>query len=217
MRTVGLLGGTFDPIHTGHLQLAEAVVARFALNQVLFMPAAVPPHKADSSICAIEHRLEMVRRAIKPLPRCAVSDLEASPGPPSYTIDTLQTLRADSDGNTDYVFIVGGDAFLEIETWHRWSELLASTDFIVAVRRGYPFQELQAMLRHHGFCKHTETADGHYRGRGDTSVRVLDAPIDDISSTDIRRRIADNKPWRQLVPAPVADYIDEHRLYRQLC
>ena len=215
MKTVGLLGGTFDPIHCGHLQLAEAVLVHCGLDQVLFVPAAVPPHKADGSICAIEHRLEMVRRAIGPLSHCGVSQLEASSGQPSYTIDTVLTLRADSDGTTDYVFIIGGDAFLEIETWHRWPELLASTDFIVAVRRGYPFQELHALLSHHGFLKQTETAEGYYRGRNGTSIQVLTASIDDISSTDVRHRIGANKPWRHLVPVLVADYIDEHRLYRQ--
>ncbi|MCB2214478.1 nicotinate-nucleotide adenylyltransferase [Desulfofustis glycolicus] len=215
MHTTGLLGGTFDPVHNGHLQLAQAVLARSAVDQVLFIPAASPPHKTDSALCPIEHRLEMVRRAISPLPRCAISKQEAFPGRPSYTIDTLLSLRADSHGETTYVFIIGGDAFLEIETWHRWSELLASTDFIVAVRRGSSLEELIDVLDYHGFCPQPETEPGHYRGREGNSVRVLTAPIDDISSTDIRCRIAENKPWQHLVPLPVAEYIDEQRLYRQ--
>jgi len=215
MQTVGLLGGTFDPVHNGHVQLAEAVLSRTALDKILFIPAAAPPHKTDSSLCAIGHRLEMVRRAIGSLPRCEVSEREASSGGPSYTIDTLLSLRADNGGITNYVFILGGDAFLEIETWHRWPELLASTDFIVVVRRGVSPRKLRTLLNHHGYRTRSETVEGHYCGRSGTSVWVLDVPIDDISSTDIRRRITENEPWRHLVPARVADYIDEHRLYRQ--
>lgn len=213
MYTTGLLGGTFDPVHNGHLQLAQAVLVRSFVDQVLFIPAASPPHKTDSALCPIEHRLEMVRRATRSLPRCAISEREASPGRPCYTIDTLLGLRADSSGDTTYVFIIGGDAFLEIETWHRWPELLASTDFIVAVRQGASLQELGNVLGHHGFRRQAET--GIYRGREGTRVRVLTAPIDAISSTDIRYRIAENKPWQHLVPPPVAEYIDEHLLYRQ--
>jgi nicotinate-nucleotide adenylyltransferase len=215
MHTTGLLGGTFDPVHNGHLQLAQAVLTRAGVDQVLFIPAASPPHKTDSALCPIEHRLEMVRRAIDPLAHCAVSEQEASPGRPSYTIDTVLSLRADSSDDTTYVFIIGGDAFLEIETWHRWPELLASIDFIVAVRRGSSLQELISVLDHHGFRPQPETEPGYYRGRDGTSVRVLSAPIDEISSTDIRCRIAKNKPWKHLVPLPVVAYIKEHRLYRQ--
>ena len=215
MQTVGLLGGTFDPVHNGHVQLAEAVLSRSAVNKILFIPAAAPPHKTGNSLCPVEHRLEMVSRAIGSLPRCDVSEREASPERPSYTIDTLLSLRAENGGNTQYVFVLGGDAFLEIETWHRWPELLASTDFIVAVRRGFSLREVQALLNHHGYRRQSKTGEEQYRGPSGTSVMVLDAPIEGISSTDIRRRIAENKPWRHLVPTSVADYIDEHRLYRQ--
>ncbi|MEE4314592.1 MAG: nicotinate (nicotinamide) nucleotide adenylyltransferase, partial [Desulfofustis sp.] len=173
MHITGLLGGTFDPVHNGHLQLAQAVLTRSAVDQVLFIPAASPPHKTDSALCPIEHRLEMVRRAIRRLQRCAISEREAFPGRPSYTIDTLQSLRADSHGERTFVFIIGGDAFLEIETWHRWPELLASTDFIVAVRRGSSLQELITVLDHHGFHPQPKTEPGHYRGREGTSVQVL--------------------------------------------
>jgi len=215
MRTVGLLGGTFDPVHTGHVQLAEAALARAAVDQVLFIPAAAPPHKTDNALCAFGHRLEMVRRAVASLPQCAVSGREASSERPSYTFDTLLRLRADSHGDTIYVFIIGSDAFLEIETWHRWQELLASTSFIVAVRCGASLTELRNILNEHGFRPLSGRETEHYRGRHGNEVQVLTAPIEDVSATDIRCRIAANHPWRHLVPARVADYIDEHRLYRQ--
>ncbi|MBE0584869.1 MAG: nicotinate (nicotinamide) nucleotide adenylyltransferase [Desulfofustis sp.] len=213
MALVGLLGGTFDPVHNGHLQLAEAVLARCGLDRILFIPAAAPPHKINASICPIKCRLEMVRLAVESLPRCTVSELEASPDRISYTIETLRTLRSSQAREATYFFIIGGDAFLEIETWHRWPELLASTSFIVALRQGYPLQDLHALLDHHHFYKDSENQEERYHGQHGTSVLLLSAPIDEISSTDIRRRIAHHQAWRHLVPQRVATYIDEHRLY----
>jgi nicotinate-nucleotide adenylyltransferase len=213
MASVGLLGGTFDPVHNGHLQLAEAVLARCGLERILFIPAAAPPHKSNSSICDIKHRLAMVRLAIESLTRCAVSELEASPGRISFTIETLRLLRSSQERETEYFFIIGGDAFLEIETWHRWPELLASTSFIVALRQGYPIQDLHTLLNYLHFFKDGENEEEWYHGQHGNTVRLLSASIDEISSSDIRRRIAQHQAWRHLVPQRVASYIDEHRLY----
>lgn len=213
MTAIGLLGGTFDPIHKGHLQLAEVVLATWGLERILFIPAAVPPHKIGRTGSAIKHRLQMVHLAVAHQPGCMVSDLEASPGRPSYTIETMTALRAGGEERTEYFFIIGGDAFLEIETWYCWRELLQSTSFIVAIRQGYPLQDLQLFLKHHGFTGETAAIGSEYHGRHGNEVRLLIADIADISSTDIRQRIAEGRPWRHLVPETVATYIDEHNLY----
>lgn len=216
MTAVGLFGGTFDPVHNGHVKLAGAVLRCNIIDRIVFLPTGVPPHKIGKQGCAIGHRLQMVRLAVEGIDDCAVSDLEARVDRPSYTIDTITALRVQGLARLCYYYLTGGDAFLEIETWYRWRELLASTSFIVVFRSGYPRQNVQDLLSCHGFIMKEDGKVARWlHPDNDNEVYLLTVDIADISSTDIRRKIEQGLPWRHLVPKQVATYIDAHGLYLQ--
>jgi nicotinate-nucleotide adenylyltransferase len=215
MVTVGVLGGTFDPIHKAHLQVATAVLAHCPVERILFVPAAVPPHKTRVVVSPIERRLEMVQVAVAGFSAFAVSDIEKRNDRPSYTYNTLTTLIEQTSGAIRFSFIVGSDMFLEIETWYRWRDLLRSADFIVAVRAGYPSHDVVALLDHYGYVgEPSGAASVRYRRCDGSEIHLLTAPIDAISATDIRERIRSGAPWRHLVPPGVAAVIDRHYLYQ---
>ena len=214
MTDVGLLGGTFDPVHNGHLQLAEAVLSEYRLDNILFIPAGWPPHKNSSSITDAKHRLHMLRSAIQGKPRYSVSEIELCRPEPSYTIDTLKQLQERAGGDVNFHFIIGHDAFLEIETWSRWKTLLSCLCFIIAARPGYPIDGIEELLLRNNFKP--ETADrGVWIKTGTTNiVRILSKNIIDVSSTKIRMRIAQKQHWLDLVPEKVGYYIQDNNLYR---
>jgi nicotinate-nucleotide adenylyltransferase len=199
-RRIGLLGGTFNPIHTGHLILAQSACERHDLEQVWFMPCATPPHKEPGSLLPAVRRYEMVQAAIEGDPRFSVSDAEIRRGGVSFAIDTLEEL-AGLHPDVDWHFIIGDDTLLELHLWHRIYDLLALCTFVTFSRLRDP-------------------------GTIGVGALKLDAPWPerllrlatfgrriDISSTDIRYRVAEGLGIRYLVPDPVAMYIAEHRLY----
>jgi nicotinate-nucleotide adenylyltransferase len=189
--SLGILGGTFDPIHVAHLRIAEEVREALALERVLFVPAADPPWKRASAPFA--DRLEMVRIAVASNPSFEASDLEAGRPGPSYTVDTLEALRARFPDRRLW-FIVGADAFAEIDRWHRAGRLLELASFAVVERPGSP-DDLAA-----------ESARG-------AEVRRVRVPLLEISASDLRRRAARGASLRYLVPDAVIDYIEKHHLY----
>ena len=213
MARIGLLGGTFDPVHNGHLQLAEAVLQTCDLDKILFIPAAHPPHKNQAIVCAIEHRLHMLKLGIGERKEFQISEIEISRTRASYTIETVEELRRSSGTDTRYHFILGYDALFEIETWHRWDELLASTNFIVAVRPGFSLKEIEQLLKRNGFRPARKGKDRWVHRQHANEVWFLADEIVDISSTDIRARILSARTWKNLVPPSVATYIMENRLY----
>jgi len=213
MAPVGLLGGTFDPVHNGHIQLASHVAENYSFKTILFVPAALPPHKDEHQVSAIDHRLSMLRLAVSGDERFVISDIETARTSVSYTIDTIEELRRRTDDDTVYYFIIGFDALAEIETWHRWQELLYGVNFIVAVRPGISVKDVEQLLGRNGFYPDQVNNNRWVCSNSGNEVLFLEEDIDDISSTDIRRRIAEGDSWRSLVAPEVADYITRNSLY----
>jgi nicotinate-nucleotide adenylyltransferase len=195
---LGLLGGTFNPPHLGHLVCAQEAHFQFGLDRVVFMPVFQPPHKEVESDPGVEHRVELCRLAFADDPRFEVSRLEADTPGRSFTVDTLKRLHA-SNPDDDLTFIVGGDMAYALPTWYEPEAVLSLATLGVAEREGV------------GRADITE----HLAGlAGADRIRFFDMPRLDISSSLIRRRVAAGHPLRYLVPDPVAAYIDSEGLYR---
>jgi nicotinate-nucleotide adenylyltransferase len=191
------MGGTFDPIHVGHLVTAEAARWTFELDEVVFVPTGQPWMKTDREVSAAEHRYLMTVIATASNPRFSVSRIEVDRKGPTYTVETLQQLLREADGEVDLFFITGADAMLEILQWKDPGEVLALAHVIAATRPGYDLARFEADAR-----------TSHPR------VSVMDIPALAISSTDIRRRVAAGEPIRYLVPEGVDSYIRKTDLYR---
>jgi len=194
---VGILGGTFNPPHLGHLQCARQAHAELQLDRVMMVVAAVPPHKEVPEDPGVEHRLAMCRLAADPEPWLEVSDLEARRPGPSYTITTLREIDARQPGD-ELTLIIGGDMALTLPTWHEPAAILALAKLAVAERSG--------MAR-------SAVLDEVRRVAGGEHVRFLDMPRLDVSSSRVRQSARDGRRIRDLVPDAVADYIEERRLY----
>lgn len=200
---LGIMGGTFDPIHIGHLVTAEEARYQFELDEVLFIPSARPPHKKGVVISPAEHRLEMVRLSVENDPCLNASDLELRREGYSYTIDTLRELHRIHGQETGLFFITGTDAILEILTWKNPRELFSESIFIAANRPGFSLKDVARALP-------------KYNSLGEPvldNVRSMEIPALAISSTDIRNRAAGGRPFRYLVTEEVWTYINDNRLY----
>jgi nicotinate-nucleotide adenylyltransferase len=212
MRAVGVLGGTFDPVHIGHLRPAAHAVAALALDELVLVPAGNPPHKLDEPRTPFAHRFAMLALAVQDDDRCVVSDVEADRPGPTYTFDTLAALAAGRPDERLY-FLMGSDSFAQIVTWHRWDELLTLADLVVLRRPGVWGDELLA-------CVPPVLLPAVTAGAGDAAgdgwahrIRLLDGGTYAISATDLRRRLAAGEEVGDAVPAAVRRYIDKHRLY----
>ena len=195
---VGVLGGTFDPIHLGHLVAAEEVRAQLRLDRVVFVPAGLPPHKLTDHISPVAHRLAMVKLAIASNPHFTVSRVDIDRFGPCYTVDTIELLRDEWGGDVELYFIVGSDSLADIVTWHQPERLVRLCRLAVMERPGYrvDVEELERLLP------------------GITSrIHFINSPQLDISSTDIQRRVRQGLPIKYQVPEAVEDYIYEHELY----
>lgn len=213
MSRVGVLGGTFDPIHWGHLRAAEVAREALALDEVLFVPAASPPHKVEPRVTEAEHRLAMVERALEGEGRFSLSTVEIDRDGPSYTIDTLRELGEERP-EARLFFVVGTDAFAEIRTWMRWRELLERHDFVVHERPGAPLEGVRDVLPAELQARLVDLSeDESGRERKGTSIFLLRRAMLDVSSTEIRRLVERGRSIRFLVPATVEAYIRQHRLY----
>jgi nicotinate-nucleotide adenylyltransferase len=201
MERLGILGGTYDPIHEGHLRLATAVAGRLELDRVLFLPALNPPHKRCRHFAPPEDRLAMVRLAVAPYPDFYASDLEYERGGLSYTYDLVRLLQ-ERRPDADLYVIIGEDSLEQLHTWYRAEDLLRLARFVVAARPGYDARKGLAAL---------ERAFGPWvRGR----VLLEEVPETALSSTEIRSRVAQGLPIRGMVPLAVEQYIQEKGLYR---
>jgi nicotinate-nucleotide adenylyltransferase len=212
MMRSAFFGGTFDPIHHGHLDVAEAARRAVGLDRISLIPAAVPPHRALPRASAA-HRFAMAALAIQRRPDFAVSDLEMRSTDPSYTSTTLDRL-AESGVNTLACYLaIGADAFREIGTWKAFPELLDRCSFVVVSRPTCRVTTLRDALP--GLAaRMKDVALNGLVGKADgPSIFLVDAPTAPVSSTDIRRRVAEGAPIDDLVPAAVAEYIKTHGLY----
>ncbi len=189
---IGLFGGTFDPVHKAHVALGHAALDEFELDEVRWIPAGHAWQKGHA-ITAAAHREAMVRLATAGEPRFVIDRIEIERAGPSYTLDTVRELSAARPG-TEWVLIIGQDQYAGLHTWRHWQELLGLVTLAVANRPG-PQRPVDAAVRQ---FKH----------------RAVPLPMLDISSTDIRQRVLLGADISQLVPAPVASYIETHRLYR---
>lgn len=210
---IGILGGTFNPIHNAHLRIAEEARDRFALDRVLFVPAATPPHKPAIGELSFADRFQMVQLAIADNSFFGISDMEGVRGGRSYSVDTLRELTVRYPGDELY-FIVGGDSFQEISTWRDYGTIFTLCNVIAVQRPGATFESLAKALPvaiAHQFC-YNEPAKmlSHSSGCG---VFALHGVLLDISSSEIRALSGRGRSIRYLVPDAVDKYIKDHRLY----
>ena len=208
---VGILGGTLDPIHCGHLDTALAARQALALDPVLIMPARMPPHRDQQPAASSFHRFAMAALAVSGHEALAVADDELCSDGPSYTALTLERFVARGVAPTSLFFITGADAFAEIETWYRYPAVLDLAHFVVVSRPGVPADSIRRRLpqMQHRFHEPSRTmpmTDG-------TRVFLLDAATPDVSSTEVKRRVRAGEPISGLVPAAVEAHIQRHRLY----
>ncbi|HEY7666824.1 MAG TPA: nicotinate-nucleotide adenylyltransferase [Actinomycetota bacterium] len=191
------MGGTFDPIHYGHLVTAEEALVQFGLDSVLFVPTGRPWMKEHEVVSPAEDRYLMTVIATASNPLFSVSRMEVDRDGPTYTVDTLRGLKAERGDRTDLFFVTGADAIVEILQWKEPGELFDLAHFIAATRPGYDLKGLEA-----------------YAPDGRSEISVMNIPALAISSTDIRRRVAEGHPIRYLVPEGVKSYIEKEHLYR---
>ena len=196
---IGVMGGTFDPIHKGHLLIAEEARTRLNLAETLFVPAGEPWLKANSPITAAAHRVEMVRLAIADKPYFKLSTMEIERAGPSYTVDTIAQLKAQLGAGNELFFILGWGSLAELPQWREPDRLIKLCYLVVAPRPGYPAPDL----------KELEAAIPGLSQR----VMLMKGPEVDISASEIRSRVARGLYIRHLVPKSVDGYIKEHRLY----
>ena len=198
--TLGVLGGTFDPVHLGHMAAALAAQRSLSLDSIVLVPSRIPPHRAQPATASAEDRLAMAQLAARAHPGWSVSRLEIDREGPSYTYDTLLEL---SKPGTQLFFITGADAFAEIDTWSRYPALLDLANFVVVSRPGITLDSLRERV---------PTAFSH-RSSAQTRVILVEAHTPDVSSTGIRSRVRAGQSLSGLVSDAVAGYIAAHRMY----
>ncbi|MHB1188055.1 nicotinate-nucleotide adenylyltransferase [Thiobacillus sp.] len=212
MPPIGVFGGTFDPVHFGHLRLAEEMADALGLDRVLFIPAGQPPHRGAPRTAA-SHRLEMVRHAIAGNPRFVADACEVQRPHPSYTVDTLTALRAELGNAQPLWLLLGADAFLDLPSWHDWRRLFELANIAVAERIGARLMQSDAIMEPlKSEVLQRQPADGPATGpAGSVLLRAM--PPLDISATAIRNILARHGSARYLLPDAVLDYIHTHQLY----
>jgi nicotinate-nucleotide adenylyltransferase len=215
-KPIGILGGTFDPIHHGHLRIAQEALEQCGMSQVRFMPSGTPPHR-PAPLAPAKVRWEMVRLAVNGHPDFMVDVREVFRNDPCYTVDSLTTLRAELGMQQPLCLILGGDAFLQLHTWHEWQQLFALAHIVVLQRAG-------GLPLGNAMAKADEALQSEYRARLAPGAQALhetpagaifvaDMPALEISSTDIRRRCTDGKSIRYLVPDAVTHHIQTNLTY----
>lgn len=221
---VGILGGTFDPVHNGHLGMAAEASEKFGLNRTLFVPANISPHKQEQPVTPAEFRLEMLRLAIRPYPAFAVSEIELRRGGVSYTVDTVEQLQA-AYPESELFLIVGLDTFKEMGSWKEPLRLMETCHILVGTRPGHELTDPGEWVRRLSGGNRAPrpraqkqgekegTTEFRHRDRETRAVFFKIAPRD-ISSSEIRRRVRDNEGVKNMLPPDVEHYIIEHQLYR---
>jgi nicotinate-nucleotide adenylyltransferase len=198
---VGIIGGTFDPPHKGHLAISQEARVKLDLSCVIFVPAGQPWLKAEMPVSRADDRFEMVRLAIAPYPYFRVSRIEIDRQGPSYTAETLEELKAEMENETEFYFLMGWDCVSQLPRWYDPDRIISLCRLAAVPRPGYPRPDLPALER---------LVPGISQ-----RVDFLSVPLVDVSATDIRTRVARGSPITDLVPEAVEKYIRERGLYRQ--
>ncbi len=218
VKKTGLFGGTFNPIHNGHIKTIQSVRQQFALDRVCFIPSAAPPHKPDTAALApARDRLEMVEKSVAKIPGFCVSDIELKRQGPSYTIDTVLQITSTAALGQTFFLIIGSDAFMEIRTWKDYRQLLRLVDLIVMQRALHtvPEQEIDQFVMtelssRYSLFSESPAVFTHPKNR---SIFICNPPQIPISSTQIRQRVRQFKPFDHLVPEACEKIIIEKGLY----
>jgi len=207
----GILGGTFDPVHNGHLVLAVEARRECGLDRILFIPSAVPPHKSAAEVTSFKHRVKMLDIACALYPSFKCSSIEGELPKPSYTIDTLKALQSRMGEDCIFYFIIGCDAFLEISTWKSYRKIMQLVSFIVSKRKGTDEKKLADLANH---LDYNIISDFIWSGpHGTKKICFLRTIPPNISSTSIRKNIGDNQVTAGTIPRKVIEYIRTHNLY----
>lgn len=201
MSRIAILGGTFNPIHNGHLQMAAAVMKTNQFDQILFMPSGDPPHKKGEQIIDKKHRLAMCEAAVLPYSQYAISNLELNRTGYTYTLDTINVLEQTHPENR-YTMIIGADSLMQLDQWHHYDELLRLCPFIVINRPGYPSSQLLKQIQ-------------LFEEKHHAQIEIIEMPDSSISSSEIRKRDAQHLSITHLVPKGVADYMVLFQLYQE--
>lgn len=209
---IGLLGGTFDPVHFGHLQLAEAALRECSLDQVFFVPAASPPHKDETTVTSFAHRVAMLEIVSAKSSYFACSAIEGQLPTPSYTFDTLHALGDFFPEDADLFFIIGVDAFLDIKTWKSYREILRLVNIVIAQRNGFRKAQLVDFLKTIGYAGQDKCWQGD---DGQKKIFLLEAQPGNFSSTLIRKKIKEGILPEGDIPERVIEYIYKHQLYQE--
>lgn len=217
MRRVGFFGGTFDPVHRGHLEPARMAMEALGLDGVVFVPAGSPPHKQGDPVTAFCHRLAMLVLATQDEPGFFVSDLEVERPGPTYTVDSVPLLRAEWPAAQSF-FLLGSDSFAQITTWHRWAELVDMIDLVVLHRDTTWGAHMTAEVPGWLAARIVHVTPGHSLPAsvgGAPRVLVIEHPPVPAAATELRTRVRQGSAVGDVVPPPVARYISKYGLYRQ--
>jgi len=206
---IGIFGGTFDPVHNGHLQLAERAIEEVKLAKLLFIPAAKPPHK-NGIITPLPHRIAMLELVCKENKQFSCSSIEAELPKPSYTVDTLTELMTLYPADAELYFIIGGDAFLDLMTWKSYTKILSMVKIVVSPRIGYPDQRLYRFFTRLGY---SQIKSKWQSENGKKDIYLLSQAPQDACSSEVRDAIAKRCDTATLLPEVVASYIKENSLY----
>jgi len=202
-RRIGIFGGTFDPVHLGHLIMAEQCREQGQLDQVWFIPAARPPHKQDRPLTSFIHRVEMLALAIAGMPAFRVDELEKDRPGPSYTAETLQELQG-RHPEVQFALLLGTDCLPDLPMWKNPTRILELAELLVVSRPGWPLRTVEEIRQSLGLAPESPLR-----------LQAIHVPLVDIASRDLRQRIAQQRSIRFLVPRAVECYIEEKKLYRQ--
>jgi nicotinate-nucleotide adenylyltransferase len=198
---IGIFGGTFDPVHLGHLRLAEELADALSLREVRFIPSGRPPHRA-APVASADARCEMVRRAIAGNPRFVLDEREARAGGSRYTVDTLSELRSEFGTEQPLVLLLGADAFLSLPSWYQWQRLFELATIVVAARPGSELDHALPDALQRELAQHPQH-----------TVRFIASTALAISASAIRRALAQRQSVRYLLPDGVLDYLQQQQLY----
>ena len=198
---IGIFGGTFNPIHFGHLIVAESVRESFGLDRVLFAPSGIPPHKSYDEVTGAEHRYAMVECAVRSNPYFEASRVEIDRTGFTYTVDTLNSLRTLYDNAAELYFLIGADVINELITWRNYREVFDLCSFIAVKRPGCDVRSAESGIE-------------QLKERYNASISMIEAPLVDISSTSIREFVREHRSIKYLVPECVEEYIVKNGLYK---